>query len=144
MKTTGQGCPPRRRRTTHQLVRSFRSIDAKVFQAGPPSTAFSFPNVGLHGPGGRAWPNGPIATSPWDWLTLNDPVQESSWIVVAGTWAGLMANVTEMKVTMAASSTAQEITGVDAIRLDIPAPGSVAFRLALAASASRRRGRCRA
>jgi hypothetical protein len=68
----------------------------------------------LSGPGGTAryFGNTPSTTS---WVTQDAVLQESLWIVEGGTWAGLLAYVTDVQIR---AETAQDTDGPDVEGLD--------------------------
>lgn len=67
------------------------------------------------GPGGSASANfGVPPVGPW--LHYSAPIREDEWTVTAGTWAGLIQNVTSLSVRVE-FGTGLDVTGLDNVRL---------------------------
>ena len=91
-------------------------FDFRIFATSHPVFPSGTPKIS--GPGGSAyWTGAPVWTAPTSWLTYAVPIHASVWKVTSGTWSALLANVTELRILMPASSNASETTGVDNIVL---------------------------
>lgn len=89
-----------------------------------PSDFTAVGSVVVSGPGGlMRSPGAPNTTGTSNWQTIATPINESAWTIVSGTWADIIANVTQVRINMPVSSSATEITGVDNVRL-VPEPSS--------------------
>jgi hypothetical protein len=115
------------------------SLDFKVFATGAPF----FPNfIEFSGPAGTAVRNLPLQTTPGDWFNFSVPLHASDWSV-SGNFNNILANVTQFRITMAISSNAVEVTGIDNVRLAaIPEPSIVAIVTPLVFARLLRRRRC--
>jgi hypothetical protein len=78
------------------------TIDVRILShGGTPVDVAEF--IRLSGPGGTAVVPMPAADLPpvgRIWKTYGFPLQAASWTVTTGTWAGLLANVTECRIQM--------------------------------------------
>lgn len=117
------------------------SVDFTIFtlNGGVP---FTSPNITLTGPGGVATWAGPIAAPSLPWTTYAIPISAGSWTQQSGTWAGLLSNVTELRINISAATSTfspGESTGLDNVVLRIPGPGAAVLPVALMLGAVRRR-----
>ena len=86
--------------------------------------------VDISGPAGSARWQAPNVDPADGWVNLQNPITESAWVLQTGTWAGLLANVTELRIFMPDSSTASEVTGIDNVSLTpVPLPATLLFFL---------------
>ncbi|OHB62999.1 MAG: hypothetical protein A2Y77_10585 [Planctomycetes bacterium RBG_13_62_9] len=106
------------------------TYDAKIFDTGSVYRIGNY-QVAIEGPGGAASWIGPPPNPAAGWLSLTAPIEESAWTVSSGSWAPLLADVTQLRIAMAYYNNwmPQEITGIDNVRLlagdVIPAPGAI-------------------
>jgi len=77
--------------------RALIGFDHRIFDAGTVNFIIPY-KVVLSGPGGRAQWDGPTAGGATPWTRLVAPVHASAWAVQSGTWAGLLANVTDLTI----------------------------------------------
>ena len=96
------------------------SADAQLFVLPP--QAFAFPSFSISGPGGSAFWTASVPSGPFGWTTFTAPITASQWSIRSGSWAAILANVTQLLIFMPASSVGGEITGIDNVTL-VPAPG---------------------
>ena len=78
--------------------------------------------VEIRGPGGSAFgsePSDDFLPVTRFWLPLSWPITESAWTVTSGTWAGLLANVTEVLIS-ADVSAGNDRYGLDNVARGIP------------------------
>ena len=89
----------------------------------------------LIGPGGTAvFTSATVPTVAAGWYAASVPMQATNWTVTGGTWAGVLANVTEFKLQIEAvfsTGFPGEVTGIDNVMLSpVPEPGTSALVLA--------------
>ena len=82
------------------------SLDLTIFtlNGGVP---FTTPTLTISGPGGSATWSGPVAPLSMPWTNFVAPLNQSSWFVSAGTWAGILSNVNSFLVDIAAATAPQ-------------------------------------
>ncbi len=97
------------------------------------------PSITLVGPGGRAFYDAPVPGLTWSHVKVL--LAPQYWTVSQGTWAGLMANVTDLNVVgdVASGSGTVEL-GLDNFALAVPEPATLAIVLLGGAALLRRRG----
>lgn len=116
------------------------SVDYKLFEA---ASFQPFPMwVRITGSGGVIGKNFPgDFSSPFDWTTLSLGLTAGNWALLSGTFVGCLSDVTEVLIFMSAGTSANEITGIDNVKV-VPEPASAAaFGLGIAALFGRRRKR---
>jgi hypothetical protein len=90
------------------------SVDVRIVSGSPSETV----DFMISGPGGSAtFTSGQVPTSGW--LTFTTELEESRWSVTSGTWAALLADVTEFLVR-AEYRTGDEAVGIDNVTLLSP------------------------
>lgn len=100
------------------------TYEANIFQTGSYARIGRY-RVTINGPGGEYRWDGPPPAPSIPWLQLDVPVAESEWTLVSGDWNDLLADVTELSITMAyyTNFTPFEITGIDNVTLNaVPIP----------------------
>ena len=109
------------------------SVDYEVIQAGTyqPFTMAVY----ITGAGGRIG----RGFAPWDafgtqfpWTTFTVSLAPADWVVLSGTFAGALSNVTELSISMSSATSADEVTGIDnvwvrAAPVGVPEPGTLAL-----------------
>ncbi|MFQ5468936.1 MAG: hypothetical protein ACE5EH_01385 [Gammaproteobacteria bacterium] len=105
------------------------SWDFKLFSKGPGNIKPL--RAHLFGPGGSASFNSGVIAPVGNWITVDAAIIESQWTLVSGTWAGLLANVTSLRLAIENVSDAglagggSEITGIDNVALTaVPLPAA--------------------
>jgi len=100
------------------------SADLTIISGGSVSEGAMFQ---VSGPGGSAEYVWPASAGPphGQWATYSRTIAESEWTVTSGTWAGLLANVTDLRIDME-HITGVETTGLDNVRL-VPEPSTIAL-----------------
>jgi hypothetical protein len=83
--------------------RTTLSFDFRVFEPGILSADQSDQRLAVlfSGPGGSArWIAAPTPTDPIGvgWVTMSTVVDEQFWILNSGTWAGLLEDVTSLRI----------------------------------------------
>ncbi len=96
------------------------------------------PSITLVGPGGRAFYDAPVPGSTWSHVKVF--LAPQYWTVSQGTWAGLMANVTDLNIVgdIASGSGTVEL-GLDNFTLALPEPATLTILLLGGATLLRRR-----
>lgn len=103
-------------------------FDHKIFEVGN-GPLFNSSRVEISGPGGSAFYVGSKFAAE-DWVTRSVPIVEANWDVAAGSWASLLADVTDLRIQIegVSNDSPEDINGIDNIRLTaIPEPSSVTF-----------------
>ncbi len=110
--------------STYGATGSF-SLDYKLFAAGSFQLFPMF--VQITGSGGVISQNLPgNYASPFGWTSYSNTLQAGNWNLDSGTFTGCLTNVTEVRVFMPCSSDANEITGVDNIKVAaVPEPATI-------------------
>lgn len=104
--------------------------------ANPPS---DYPRIRLFGANGEeAFSLGGFIVTN-EWTTLRFDIVESDWEMRSGTWADLIANITELRISGDNAIGFGLEGGVDNFKLYIPAPGAGALLAMGGLMASRRR-----
>lgn len=102
------------------------TIDVRLMSASAaPVDVAQF--IRLSGPGGVASVPMPAASLPPAgrmWRTFAYPLDGSAWTVSSGTWAALLANVTECRI-QAEFTNATEVVGLDNVGRVLPACGTI-------------------
>ncbi|MEQ8844281.1 MAG: GC-type dockerin domain-anchored protein [Phycisphaerales bacterium] len=78
---------------------------------------FPMGRIDLSGPRGAARWLPPSEPRPYAWRSRFIPIRRGEWVVLSGTWDGLMSNVTSMRISLAASSVSSEVCGLDNVVL---------------------------
>lgn len=111
-----------------------------IHQLEPINPPIDYPRIRLFGANGEeAFSLGGFIVTD-EWTTLRFDIIESDFEMVTGTWAGLIENVTQLRISGDNAIGSGLEGGVDNFKLFIPAPGATAL-LALAGIASARRRR---
>lgn len=99
--------------------------DHVIFTAGTQISGSAAPHwIQLSGPGGIATWTGAIVTGATPWTTIAAPLRQSDWVVSSGTWLGLLANVTgvRIRVEMFANFGAADESGLDNVYVGYGSP----------------------
>lgn len=124
------------------------SWDFRLFSPGPnDGRPFGPPMATLTGPGGTAvFTSATVPTVAAGWYATSVPMHAASWTVTGGSWAGVLADVTEFKLQIEAvfsTGLPGEVTGIDNVLLSpVPEPSQtllLALGLGLCGAAIHRR-----
>ena len=109
------------------------SVDYEVIQAGTfqPFTMAVY-ITGTGGKIGKGFaPWGDFGTA-FPWTTFTVSLAPADWVVLNGTFAGALSDVTKLSIFMSSATSADEVTGIDnvwvrAASVGVPEPGTLAL-----------------
>ena len=99
--------------------------DFRLF-AGTPDDTAGIQVTGGFGTGGSMFWRQPATAGTLGWETVVAPLTEGSWQITAGTWAGILADVTDVQLFPDYYDHFGETTGVDNFEL-VPEPSGAAM-----------------
>lgn len=98
------------------------SYDFRLFSGTPDSTAGVMVTGGFGAAGTMFW-HQPVTAGTVGWETVAAPLNEASWEIHGGSWKGILANVTEVRIFPDYFDYFGEVTGIDNIAI-VPEPSA--------------------